>query len=493
MALASGTTQSPILVGDVVQRVKCEISDAFDDKLEDPRFSWLRNWTVTTDLTLQANLGGGLSGSGNHTDFFSNIANKVTGGNIAQNFIFGASANVTETATRSDVLSFSLSLWELHDWRVNLDRDEAEHHVPVERLTCNPGGRRELVGHLGLKEWVDAALNPVANRYLWAGDHPSVGGGKAGGKGPSKPSKSKGGGGGPQLEGVREVKLAEVENLRDQLDALEYIDSVTSSRSNTCDSLVRGLQPLDGKIQGAVKAFGETADEANAYGQTLAGYYHTWIKNGQSKLSSDAALLKEQEQIVQGKCHDLKTKSDGLSAIKDKIKSLTEEVNTKLAAIDDDERGSYKTYIEENAQNDKSDDKKYARLSVVLEKTDRGYLDTLDDVRTASYEAAVAADKIARVSPDLDVFATFGTPDPPLTAISHAVQFEVNYGAGISPSWMLGLWRGPALSCNLVSANGTRFNLLNLAVGPRNEPIKIGDEQKRLLNYQTLLLTRQNF
>ena len=60
---ATGTSDSPLLVADIVDRVKCELAFAFADKL-DPRrgeFIWLQNWTVKADLTLQANEQGGIS------------------------------------------------------------------------------------------------------------------------------------------------------------------------------------------------------------------------------------------------------------------------------------------------------------------------------------------------------------------------------------------------------------------------------------------------
>ena len=50
------------------------------------------------------------------------------------------------------------------------------------------------------------------------------------------------------------------------------------------------------------------------------------------------------------------------------------------------------------------------------------------------------------------------------------------------------VWKGPGLNGNLLSVNGSRLNLLQIAIGPRGEPALIGEEQKRILDHQTLLL-----
>ena len=52
---ATGAAESNIMIKDVVQRVKCELSYAFDKKTEEPDFLWLASWTVNVQLTLEIN------------------------------------------------------------------------------------------------------------------------------------------------------------------------------------------------------------------------------------------------------------------------------------------------------------------------------------------------------------------------------------------------------------------------------------------------------
>jgi hypothetical protein len=43
-----------IAVGDVVDRVKCELAFAFSERIGEEKFRWMETWTVKADLTLQA-------------------------------------------------------------------------------------------------------------------------------------------------------------------------------------------------------------------------------------------------------------------------------------------------------------------------------------------------------------------------------------------------------------------------------------------------------
>ena len=56
------------MIKDVVQRVKCELSDAFDKKVEQREFLWLAGWTAHADLTLQINDNSGVSPNGSFTN-----------------------------------------------------------------------------------------------------------------------------------------------------------------------------------------------------------------------------------------------------------------------------------------------------------------------------------------------------------------------------------------------------------------------------------------
>jgi hypothetical protein len=76
-----------------------------------------------------------------------------------------------------------------------------------------------------------------------------------------------------------------------------------------------------------------------------------------------------------------------------------------------------------------------------------------------SKEAAKSADAAVRNAPRKAY--------PPFDSISHSVQFTVSYTGTLSPNWSLVQWRGP--SGNLASAQGSRVNTLNIALGPRSD------------------------
>jgi hypothetical protein len=160
---------------DIVVRVKCELADAFAERLARPDFHWMSDWTIKADLTLIANESAAVMPSGTFTQFHRSAINKDAGptsvggktlGLVTQFFSFGANASYAETATRSELVSFSLSLRELIRWR---------NTQPGYRALCNPGSARELAGNLGLQEWVDSALAPVEGPRpdLEAGNHPA--------------------------------------------------------------------------------------------------------------------------------------------------------------------------------------------------------------------------------------------------------------------------------------------------------------------------------
>ncbi len=158
-----------IPVRDIVQRVKCEITDAFDKKTQDPKFRWMKTWTAKVDLTLVANAQAGVSPGASLIAPLKNaypaVGPSSLGGTtisaVKQQFSFSASANLNEQAIRTELISFSLALDELKVWREKL-----------KSAVCRPSFESDLAGSLGLKEWIDEALTPVSAEELQAGDHP---------------------------------------------------------------------------------------------------------------------------------------------------------------------------------------------------------------------------------------------------------------------------------------------------------------------------------
>ncbi len=179
---ATGTSQSDIMINDVVQRVKCELAYAFDKKTEERDFLWLASWTVNVQLTLDINDSAGISPNGSFTSYRRNAVNFDAGPStypatvarsvVPQFFTFGAGATLNSQAVRTETLSFTLALDELSQWwrkQQLLERDPA---FPIEKRACNPEWRSGVLGNLGLKEWVNSAFYPVEFGALEAGIHP---------------------------------------------------------------------------------------------------------------------------------------------------------------------------------------------------------------------------------------------------------------------------------------------------------------------------------
>ena len=204
---ASGTFETNILIQDVVKAVKCEIADAFREKLNDKNYFWLLDWTSKVDLTLQVNAQAGITPTGSFNKSYKNAFNFDAGSTsltnplqipaVPQFFQLSIGANLSEQAQRTDVVSFSLSMKELKRWDETLASKTAR---PNECAVTGAG----LTGGLGLKEWVSSALYPVDMADLQLGIHPPPS------SAPSKPSSSPSGGGKAGAKDVtRKVSKAE--------------------------------------------------------------------------------------------------------------------------------------------------------------------------------------------------------------------------------------------------------------------------------------------
>jgi hypothetical protein len=176
----TGSHESNIHIRDIVRRVKCEIADAFIEKVNDPRFLWLMEWTAKVDLTLQVNNQAGITPSVGYTKFFNNAFNFEAGSTsltnktiqaVSQSLTFGLAGNLGEQAVRTEVVSFSLAVREIKEQST---KSSAGSYL-INTALCGSGDLPELRGSLGLREWVDSALYPVEITDLQAGNHPSPG------------------------------------------------------------------------------------------------------------------------------------------------------------------------------------------------------------------------------------------------------------------------------------------------------------------------------
>ena len=132
------------VVADVVELVKCELANAFKDKLPDDHFRWMVDWTVKSELTLQVNKSGGISPSIGNPAF-----NGLTLG-----------ADLSGQGQRVETIAFTVALRDLAETshsRCEELRDESQDEHS-----------RELRSGLKLKSWIEAALNPVEQGMLKA-------------------------------------------------------------------------------------------------------------------------------------------------------------------------------------------------------------------------------------------------------------------------------------------------------------------------------------
>jgi hypothetical protein len=454
---ATGTEDSPILIADVITRVKCEIADAFDELRPYRRFDWLQDWTAKADLTLQINTQAGVSPSGSYTKFQKNAFNFDAGSTslasntiaaVSQFFALTASANIGEQAVRTETVSFSLALDELHEWRKHVHAIESAPDFPPESRVCDYGGARELRGDLGLREWVASAFFPVYRGDLWAGDHPPPGTGKA----QTSPT------------------------------AVPLPKPITGTAAFAQEN-----QPSDTEIKDINEAFTTVEDSALQASLSLDNIKLT-VQTIKDALN--AAIKVRDKTVPVGSPKAVASTADIVKTLQDAYNSANADADGAYRAINQTQNGVIPPEKKKNAEdnfklfNDNAAAHRpydYATL-VQQTKADAAIWKTVAANAKRFQDHAQALQKTAAL--------VSYTPDPPIDGILHSVQFVVAYGGGITPSWTLITWKGPGLNAPAASAQGTRTNILNLALGPRTGATKSTPEQNRLINNTILLLTR---
>jgi hypothetical protein len=440
---------SKILIADVVQRVKCEIADSFDAKLKDNRFLWLEDWTLKADLTLLANTQAGIAPSGSYTKFQKNAFNLDAGSTsltsntlsaVQQSFTVAVGANLGEQATRTEVVSFSLALSELHEWREHIKQLENDPNFPVERRICAKSGDLGLEGDLGLNEWVESAFYPVEQKELLAGYHPAPGTAKApSAPGATAPPKQVGGAGAPPaVAGLTDAQKAE---LRKQI-----VDGYTAVKASIL-AAEQSLNDIDSVNTGVMKSLSDMKRKQLMYAAVSTRQIKMAINTAVGQLQ-DLATLTQQDvtdaSMIPGK----------LSTIKKEAQQKFDDLKSKEPA--------YQSDADTIAQ-DKNDADSYSKSA-----------------KTVADHAQAVQKIVATIAVN---------PDPPIDSVLHSVQFVLAYGASVTPSWNLIQWKGPGLSGPAISGQGQRTHILQIALGPRAASDKTGAEQARLIQNATVLLS----
>lgn len=169
------TPTASVPMSAVVARVKCEIADAFKDRLDE--YKWIQKWTVQADLNLIVNDQSAINPGAVLTQPLTSETLPLRG-TFPRNFNLGVGAGVSTTAMRSEIVSFSMSLHEVQE-EMSKFRQSRYHN-------CEPQDVTDLGSGLGLHEWIDSVFGPIHGQLLTEGYHTTP-------KGPGSP------GGGKQL------------------------------------------------------------------------------------------------------------------------------------------------------------------------------------------------------------------------------------------------------------------------------------------------------
>jgi hypothetical protein len=398
-----------IPIQDIVERVKCEIADAFDERTDDPYFQWMRSWGVKVDLTLIANDQGGITPAGTYVEPFANGIEHIAGQTLTfpQSFSLGLGANYNAQAVRTETISFSLSLAEMKLWREGKLGESPE----VVNKKCDPGGRADLAGGLGLNEWINATLLPVSLGDLQAGDHPSPTAAKStsavgGNPAPSPPKRL------PSVSASSAAAAASAARAKVQLDAT---DKAVTTANDASTAAAR-------------------AAEAARKSVILNIAFKRAINLYASKAKAQAKSVQQLQTQVAASYSGANDASDDAASLADRVKlNPSEETNEN----------------EIKALNDANSAKQNA------DSAETNALKAQAEAKAAQSNAKLAAKQ----------------PDPPLDSVAHAVQFIVTKTASIAPSWTLVRWHGP--TGNLASVSGITTHTLNIALGPTNEQSRV--------------------
>jgi hypothetical protein len=161
-ALANGPT-----VDEIVQRVKCDLYEGVAEPLNAPYgYEWLQYWTAQSSLNLIVNDQSQVAPGATLTNPLRAKTIPLVTTNFSQSFNLGLGAQWSNTATRNETITFTVSL------------DELRSELKNRPQNCLLPDIVDLRSDLGVREWIAASLSPVANGYLNSGYHkaPKTGG-----------------------------------------------------------------------------------------------------------------------------------------------------------------------------------------------------------------------------------------------------------------------------------------------------------------------------
>jgi hypothetical protein len=458
-------TQS-IPIHDIVQRVKCDLSDALYTKIykDDVKhqLQWMRSWTAKSDLTLQINESGGISPSFGftqplHNAFFlgggPNSINTSTGAvtNVVsattQNFTFGIGGNYNVAVTRAENLSFTVSLLELKRWK---------ERPYIDGSTCKPVVPFDLQGSLDLKSWLDEALKPVELGDLAQGIHPDPGSAKA----PTAAAAAPAGHGGefPILPKLPH-DLPPHEKARLDL-------SLTLALNQLGIKYTVPKDPTEGGcVTDSHGVVFVPPPSPNSTGSTQP----TNLKSQASTAAQNSFIAQQQASV-----------SDSLSAdIRRSIDEAARLTRIETLRVEEASQGAVK-FVTQSCKNlygaagtcDPAKDGDLAGLLPVAQLSpqfcSRKDYEKFFDQFDKFFHYAELNSNAAQLNGALATRLL--TPDPPIESIGQSLNFVVTATASLSPNWNLLYLKGPSNAGPLASVNGIRTHTLNIAMGPPTSP-----------------------
>jgi hypothetical protein len=371
---------------------------------------------------------------------------------VAQNFTLAAGVNFNEQAVRTEVVSFSLSLKELGGWK---ERSDTKLNVAADGTDrfCEPQWKRGMVGHLGLKEWVDSALFPVKKpkRILQAGIHPAPNIAKPNSPpsfaAPPRPPSA-------DLSGFRGRSL-DPETYRRLLDQISVAINAINDYKAVIDAAEKTGKEADAELTRV-----NLAGAISAFNNAVKPYEDIQSEELASTVGKVRRLQREMRDYMDTDLENVRTAIVGIVTPKndaDKAKTSFEAAGADAQV----QRGAHLA-----AKGAEVVARKYRDLAV---------------------ESAAHAQLVAKFVGDVAKGLSQFRPDPPIDSLLHQVQFVVSYGANITPSWTLINWKGPGFSGNLAAASGVRTHLLQIGLGPPAGVGTASSDALRLIQNQSFL------
>ncbi len=482
-------------VAEVVQRVKCEVSAAFQDGdgrwlTEEQRFAWLQTWTAQIDLTMQildtATLSPGVTVMQPLHNGFSAAAGPssqsvagvpgTTLSAISQSVAVAGGASVSGQAQRTETISFALSLEELKAWRKSSDTSKL----------CQISDQMDLRGRLGLKEWVADALSPVTERLLWAGYHPKPGAAAA-------PTGSKGSPAGtpptvpkPAIEKKELIDKTSCNLvvLKQRLAAAKVEDAIydaastakTNSQKDNATAAQakttaeKTLTALKKKFSDYSKGFDAVLDPSIKYPKIAGG----WL----GKSEELVAMLASAVNLAAEANAKAVTAANAVATTKAAFAQASKAIDdAQKAGPADQDR------LSKIACDDVADAEKLSPETAQLSTNATHYAGA---VKTNAAAAAADLKMFTEYASDAsDYVAGLPPIDPPIQTIGQSVQFMLIYGGNVTPTWTFVRFKGP--NAPLFSADKTRMHLLTITLGAAASGTAKGATQSIATNQQNLL------